>query len=70
MSGGDSDATQRAVLLSALTTIASFGALALSNHLGTASMGRLLTIAIILGLLGTLIVLPALLKLTEGRSGR
>ena len=69
-SGGESDATQRAVLLSALTTIASFGALALSNHLGTASMGRLLTIAIILGLLATLIVLPALLKLTEGRSGR
>ena len=61
----ESDATQRAVLLSALTTIASFGALAMSNHAGTASMGQLLTLAIILGLLATLVVLPALLTLTH-----
>ena len=60
----DDDATQRAVLLSALTTVASFGSLALSDHPGTASMGRLLTIAIVFGLLATLLVLPALLKLT------
>ncbi|MEM1200946.1 MAG: MMPL family transporter, partial [Pseudomonadota bacterium] len=52
--------TPRAVLLSALTTIASFGSLAVSTHRGTASMGELLTIAIILTLVCTLIVLPTL----------
>ncbi len=55
--------TPRAVLFSALTTIGSFCALALSKHRGTASMGELLTIAIGLSLLTSLIVLPALLTL-------
>ena len=55
--------TPRAVLFSALTTIGSFCALALSAHRGTASMGELLTIAIGLSLLTSLIVLPALLTL-------
>lgn len=53
--------TPRAVLFSALTTIGSFCALALSSHQGTASMGLLLTIAITLTMLSTLVVLPALL---------
>ena len=53
--------TPRAVLFSALTTVGSFGALALSTHRGTASMGLLLTIAIGLTLACTLVVLPALL---------
>lgn len=54
--------TPRAVLLSALTTIASFASLALSSHRGTASMGLLLAVAITLTLLSTLVVLPALLR--------
>ncbi|MEO1322581.1 MAG: MMPL family transporter, partial [Pseudomonadota bacterium] len=37
--------TPRAVLFSALTTVASFGSLMLSQHRGTASMGELLSIA-------------------------
>jgi hopanoid biosynthesis associated RND transporter like protein HpnN len=53
--------TPRAVLLSALTTICSFGALSLSPHLGTASMGKLLTVAVLLTLVCTLVVLPALM---------
>jgi hopanoid biosynthesis associated RND transporter like protein HpnN len=53
--------TPRAVLFSALTTVGSFGALALSSHKGTASMGLLLTIAIGLTVVCTLVVLPALL---------
>jgi hopanoid biosynthesis associated RND transporter like protein HpnN len=53
--------TPRAVLFSALTTVGSFGALALSSHKGTASMGLLLTIAIGLTIVSTLVVLPALL---------
>ncbi|MEE8502547.1 MAG: MMPL family transporter [Kiloniellales bacterium] len=54
--------TPRAVLFSALTTVGSFGALALSSHRGTASMGLLLTIAIGLTMLSTLVVLPVLLS--------
>jgi hopanoid biosynthesis associated RND transporter like protein HpnN len=52
--------TPRAVLFSALTTIASFGSLAIVPHPGMASMGLLLTVAITLSLLSTVIVLPAL----------
>jgi hypothetical protein len=53
--------TPRAVICSALTTIGSFGSLAVSSHRGTASMGELLMIAITFTLLCTLVVLPALL---------
>lgn len=55
--------TPRAVLFSALTTIASFGSLSLSAHPGTASMGILLTVSIALVLICTLVFLPALLEL-------
>ncbi len=54
--------TPRAVLLSALTTIASFGNLGFSSHPGTASMGQLLTIGVLFTMLCTLLVLPALLS--------
>lgn len=60
--------TPRAVLFSVLTTLASFGGLAASPHLGMASMGRLLTIAIIATLFATLLFLPALIQLLpQGR---
>jgi hopanoid biosynthesis associated RND transporter like protein HpnN len=52
--------TARAVLLSALTTVASFGTLGASTHLGLASLGRLLVVGMALILLCTLVVLPAL----------
>ena len=58
----------RGVLYSALTTLASFGSLALSRHPGTADLGLLLTIAISLTLGITLIVLPALLGPPPERS--
>jgi hopanoid biosynthesis associated RND transporter like protein HpnN len=61
--------TPRAVVFSALTTIGSFGALALSSHPGTASMGFLLMLSITLTMVCTLLVLPALLELT-GRKDR
>jgi len=67
-SGLTAGSTPRAVLYSAFTTIGSFGALALSSHRGTASMGILLTIAICLSLICTLIILPALLASFPGRS--
>jgi len=51
----------RAVLFSALTTATAFGALWLSSHPGTASMGRLLMISLGWELLVTLLFRPALL---------
>jgi len=64
--------TPRAVLISAVTTMGSFGTLWLSPHRGMASMGELLTIAIIVTLLCTLIVLPQLIMWLSPkvRSGR
>ncbi len=59
--------TPRAVVFSALTTIGSFGSLALSSHRGTASMGELLTIAIFFTLVCTLVVLPALMSVVPRR---
>lgn len=53
--------TTRAVLVSALTTICSFGNLAFSPHPGAASMGKLLAIGTGTMLLCMLTVLPALL---------
>lgn len=66
--GALNSSTPRAVLFSALTTIGSFGTLAISNHLGIANMGLLLAIAITLSLLCTLVVTPALMAVF-GRPG-
>jgi uncharacterized protein len=60
--------TPRAVLLSALTTIASFGTLWLSSHRGVSSMGEHLTVAIVITLICTLLVLPQLIHWTIGRN--
>lgn len=54
--------TSRAILFSALTTLASFGNLALSSHLGMASMGILLAIGLTVILLVMMVVLPLLLS--------
>jgi hypothetical protein len=59
--------TPRAVLFSALTTIASFATLAISSHWGQASMGLLLLIAISVNLVCYLVALPALLAYVEQR---
>jgi hopanoid biosynthesis associated RND transporter like protein HpnN len=58
----------RAVVFSALTTATAFGALWLSSHPGTASMGRLLMIALGWEILVTLLFRPALLaRAPQGR---
>ncbi len=59
--------TTRAVIISALTTIGTFFSLSFSPHKGAASVGLLLSIAISTMLIATLTVVPALLRLTEGR---
>jgi len=55
--------TSRAVLFSSLTTVMSFGSLAFMHHAGTAGMGKLLTLSVILMIFCTLILLPAYLEL-------
>ncbi len=62
--------TARAILFSALTTGTAFGSLALSNHPGTAEMGKLLTLALFYTLLCTFFVLPALLGPVRRQRGR
>jgi hypothetical protein len=59
----------RAVVFSALTTATAFGALWLSSHPGTASMGRLLMISLGWELLVTLLFRPALLARPPARQG-
>lgn len=54
-------ATTRGVVFSALTTATAFGALTLSPHPGTSSMGTLLLISLGCTLAGSLIFLPAVL---------
>jgi predicted RND superfamily exporter protein len=53
--------TARAVVVSALTTIASFGTLGFATHLGLATLGRLLTLGVGFTIVCNLIVLPALI---------
>ena len=61
--------TMRAVLTSGLTTVASFGILAFSAHVGTASMGNMLALGLAVSVAFTLIALPAWLKRATARAG-
>jgi predicted RND superfamily exporter protein len=61
----EATSTPRAVLISALTTIGSFGTLWVSPHLGLSSMGELLTVSIACTLVCTLVVLPQIVKWTS-----
>jgi len=62
--------TARAVLLSALTTLASFGTLAASSHPGLASLGQLLALGLGSVLLANLVVLPAAAVLLRQEQSR
>jgi predicted RND superfamily exporter protein len=64
------NSTPRAVLFSALTTVCSFGALALGDHRGLASMGLLLTVAITWSLVASVVILPSVLELLDARDAR
>jgi uncharacterized protein len=55
--------TARGVILSTMTTMASFGNLAISPHAGTASMGLLLSLGMTITLISTLGCLPLLLRM-------
>jgi hopanoid biosynthesis associated RND transporter like protein HpnN len=58
----------RAVFASGLTIIATFGILAFSSHVGTASMGVMLAIGLCVSMAFTLIALPAWLKVRAERA--
>ena len=51
----------RAIFFSSLTTGVAFGSLWLSNHPGTASMGKLLTLSLVFTLLAAFVIVPAFL---------
>jgi len=57
-------ATARAIVFAALTSVVSFGNLGFSSHAGSASMGVLLAAGLLIMLLCTLLLLPALLPAT------
>ena len=54
-----------AILLSTIALVLGFGSLATSNFLPTVVFGTTASISMVGGLLGNLIVLPALLRLTN-----
>ncbi len=55
--------TPAAVLFSGVTTLSSFGSMAVSSDPGMASLGKTLSLALVMVLLCTLVILPALLML-------
>ncbi len=57
--------TPRAVLLSSLTTLCSFASLSLSPHVGTETIGILLTVAILIMFVVTVIILPVIIKIVN-----
>ena len=61
-------AAARAVIFSALTTGTAFGSLALSQHPGTASMGKLLLVSLGGTLFASLVFIPALLAMLSRSS--
>jgi hypothetical protein len=66
----DHTSTPRAITISMLTTLGSFGTLWLTPHRGLSSMGELLTVSIVFMLLTTLVVLPQLIDWLRGPKGR
>jgi len=70
MTGMMESTTPRAVLLSAVTTLAAFGSLTVSGHLGLRSLGVLLSVAIVALLFCTLVALPAMIAVRAARSRR
>jgi hopanoid biosynthesis associated RND transporter like protein HpnN len=73
--GGDARAvlsagTVTAVLLNGLTTLAGFGSLMVGHHQGIVGLGVLLTIGTVAGLVASLVVQPALLRLVDAAGVR
>ncbi|MGR3179144.1 MAG: MMPL family transporter [Candidatus Anammoxibacter sp.] len=59
--------TGKAIILSSLTTTIGFGSLMVASHRGIYSIGVLLTIGVLCCLVASLTILPAILKIMQGR---
>jgi predicted RND superfamily exporter protein len=57
----------RAVTISSLTTMASFGSMILADHRGMQSLGETLLVGMAACLVLSVVALPALLQLVQGR---
>lgn len=62
--------TPRAVFFSALTTVAAFGTLAISEHRGTASMGLMLAVGLAAALFAVLSTTPSLIRVAQRHETR
>lgn len=69
LSAAMTSSTPRAVLLSALTTLAAFASLAVSGHPGIYSIGVLLSVAVVALIVSALVVLPALIVVAGRNEG-
>ena len=65
-----SNATGRGILVAALTTILGFAALMASHHKGMFGLGLTLTLGVTCCMIAALVVLPATLRLLDGRATR
>ncbi len=61
--------TGRAVMITSMTTLFAFGSLALANFRGIRELGLFSIIGVSFALLASIVLLPAIIKLTEGRTG-
>ena len=59
--------TARAVVVSAVTTIMTFGSMAFASHRGIAAIGQLLTLGVFFTLVSYVVVLPAILEWDDRR---
>jgi predicted RND superfamily exporter protein len=62
--------TARAVFYSNLTTVLTFGSLALASHRGMAAIGWLLSVGVAITLVCYVVVLPAVLEWDDRRRRR
>jgi uncharacterized protein len=62
-------ALTRAVTFSAMTTATAFGSLWMSSHPGTASMGKLMALALVCTMAAAVLFQPALMGPPRGKRG-
>ncbi len=62
--------TGKAVLVAGLTTVAGIGSIGFSTYKGLATMGQVASIGITLSIVLSLTLIPAMLRLYEGRTSR
>jgi predicted RND superfamily exporter protein len=60
--------TGRAIMITSMTTLFAFGSLALANFRGIRELGLFAIIGVSFSLLTSIVLLPALMRLSEGRT--